>query len=365
VLSIAVLLPLVAGRLVPLLVRQRVLAWALVGFVLLPPIAAINFPNGGFIVGVVGPYMIGGVSLLCLAALREGAFQRWSEGVGFVALAFVLAGLARYGLEATSYYGRPRVHLGFSHPIQSSSALLVAAFYLARVTGKLPDRLGWLRRAARVAILVGSSILLVLVQSRNAFLLFCVIFLAAGYARVFRAPRARLALVVAILALFPAIMTFAYQVSREDPLWILLDFASSYRLTFYANTLADFLRGDWATMLFGPASIVRTRSEGAQGFAVADSVYLSILLNYGVVTLLSFYAFWLAVARRVARAPGTLAFGLLCGVSTYYLLDAQGVTPSNLLVFVLLARTARTAIAARAVPPPAGAEPVPTRPGGR
>jgi hypothetical protein len=344
VLSIALLLPLVAGRLPALFIRQRPVTWALLAFVLLPAVSAINHPSFGFIVGVVGPYMIGGVSLLCLAALRPRAFERWTEGVGIVAAGFVAVGLLQHGLEMTSYYGRPRAHLGFVHPIQTASAVLFAAYSLARLSAALPDSVRRLRRIATVAIWGGTVALLVLVSSRNALLLFCTILMAAAYSRLARGTFARLALVIVILALFPAIMAFAHEVSPQEPLWMLLNFVSSYRLTFYSAMVENFVRSDWATMLFGPTSVVRNRAAGAQGFAVADSVYLSILLNYGAVTLLAFYAFWLALARRLSRRNGAIAYGMLCGVSVYFLLDAQGATPSNILVFTLVAQAVRSSL---------------------
>lgn len=348
VLSVAVLLPFVWTRLRPSLGRERVLRAALVVFVVLPFLGVVNFPQPAFIVGTVGPFVVGGVSLLCLAGLRDDEFRYWLSGVGLAAAGFVGGGLLAYGLETTGFYGRPRVHLGFDHPTQSASALCAAALYVALVVANAASVPRVLRRAALVVLTCAVAYLLVLVSSRNTLLLVLVTLALAGWGRVARGALPRFVALTSILALFPGIMLFAARGNQLSPVWQIANTVSSFRLTIYHDMLERLAREDGYSLLFGPTYVVREVKAGTMGFAAIDSTYLTILLNYGVLTALAFYAFWLALGLRVCRRGRPLDFGVFCAISTYLLLDAQGVTPSNMLVFGLLAHSLRVALRHRA-----------------
>jgi O-antigen ligase len=304
---------------------------------------------------------VGGASLLCLGALRDDEFRHWLSGVGAAAVGFVAAGLARYGLETTMFYGRPRVHLGFDHPTQSASALCAAALYvgLAIANAKRTPRV--VRRIALAALTLGTAVLLAMISSRNTLLLVVAALAFAFYGRVARHTAPRLAVLVGILSLFPGVLYFAARGNSLSPVWRIADVVSSFRLTIYRNMLLDLGREDTFSLLFGPTHVMRQlREAGATGFAVVDSTYFTILLNYGVITTLAFYAFWLLVGFRLCRRGRPLDYGVFCAVSTYLLLDAQGVTPSNMLVFALLAHSLRMALRARIARPAVAAPAIAT-----
>ncbi|MBE3117167.1 MAG: hypothetical protein IMZ50_00240 [Candidatus Atribacteria bacterium] len=82
----------------------------------------------------------------------------------------------------------------------------------------------------------------------------------------------------------------------------------------------------------------------ARGFASSESVYFSLYVNYGLVTLVSFFVFLLALAKRLSQAHAPLAYGCLCAVTIFFAIDAQGVTPSNLAIFMVLAYVLREAL---------------------
>jgi O-antigen ligase len=344
VLSVGLILPVVAGRLPSMLARERVLRLAAVGFLVLPLLSVVNFPVVAHLVATVGPYVVGGGSLLCLAALRDAEFRAWLQGVGLAAAAFVAVGVARYGFEATTYYGRPRVHLGFVHPTQSASALCAAALFAATVLAATLRRRPVLRRTALTGLVVATGAMLVLVSSRNTFLLLCAMLLFAGYARAVRSPLGRFVAFASVVALFPAMMWFALRADVQSAAWQIANLLGSARFIIYRRLLAGLADEDAFSLLFGPTYVLRELKENATGFAAADSTYLTILLNYGVVTTLAFYAFWLLVGARLCRRGGAVAYGVFCSVSLYLLLDAQGVTPSNMLVFGMLAYSVRAAL---------------------
>jgi O-antigen ligase len=301
--------------------------------------------------------MVGGGSLLCLAALRDAEFRAWLQGVGLAAAAFVAVGVARYGLEATTYYGRPRVHLGFVHPTQSASALCAAALFGVTVLAAVLRRRPALRRVALTGLVVATGGLLVLVSSRNTFLLLCAALLFAGYARAVRSSAGRFVALATVVALFPAMMWFALRADVRSAAWQVANLVGSARFVIYRRLLTGLAREDAFSLLFGPTYVLRELKENATGFAAADSTYLTILLNYGVVTTLAFYAFWLLVGVRLCRRGGALEYGVFCAVSLYLLLDAQGVTPSNMLVFGMLAYSVRASLRRRPAAPAGGALP--------
>lgn len=347
VLSVSLLLPIVAGRLPRVLRHEGALRAALVAFVVLPLLSVVNFPDASHLVATVGPFLVGGTSLVCLAALRPAEFRRWLQGVGCAALGFVAVGLARYGLESTTYYGRPRVHLGFSHPTQTASALCAAALFVGTlIAARHGRRAGLVRRVALAALVVASGYVLVLVSSRNTFLLLCLSVLFTLTARVVRRPVPRFALLLALLALFPAIMFYAARGDIASPVWQIANVASSLRLVIYRDILLGFTREDTFSLLFGPTYTVRELKSTLSGFAASDSTYLTILLNYGAITTAAFYGFWITVGARLSARTASAPFGVFCAISVYLLLDAQGVTPSNVLVFALLAWCVRSALRA-------------------
>jgi hypothetical protein len=62
------------------------------------------------------------------------------------------------------------------------------------------------------------------------------------------------------------------------------------------------------------------------------------------VTLINFFMLLFIVAKRLSQRVTPLAYGSLCALSVFYAIDAQGVTSSNLMIFVLLAYILRSAM---------------------
>ncbi len=358
VLSVLLFLSLVWKRVLWLVLHESVLRLVLWVFVVAPLFSLLSYPNISFLIATVGPFIVGGLSLLCLCALRSKEFIAWVSGVGMMAAVFLGVGLSQYGLATTLYYGRARAYYGFIHPTQSAAVVLMTGIFVVLWIGQRFRKRTRMRRLLWLVTGVCAALLLFLASSRSTFLVILLLVLGAGYSVVAR--RAILKFLPAVILLLVPFVLFGIAVlgDTQGGLWNVLNQFSSSRFYAYNNLLSKMDQETLLSTLIGP-SVYSQMSSTARGFASSESAYFSLYVNYGLVTLVSFFAFLLALSKRLSQARASLAYGCLCGVTIFFAIDSQCVTPSNLAVFLLLAYCVRCALSS-SIPgkPPRSTAPV-------
>ena len=345
VLSVVLLLPLVWKKILRLIPKEHVLRLVLWVFIGAPMLSLLSFPRLDFLIATVGPFAIGGLSLICLSTLKADDFRSWTLGIGLVAIVFLGIGLARYGFEMPTFYGRPRAHFGFIHPTQSSSAVVVAGLFLVQWTDNTFRRQMWVKRLSIGILLIVIAFLLFLAMSRNTLLALFVVLISTGYAALIHRPAFRYGAFLVVLLMVSLIYGISFFGDSQDVLWIIVNEFSSGRLLGYLDLSVGLDQETVLSALIGPSVYLRQSYGGFTGFAAIDSVYLSMYLNYGLLTLASFFALILTLGWRLSHRRTPLAYGCLCAIIIFYALDAQGITASNLAVFLLLAYVVRNAMA--------------------
>jgi hypothetical protein len=345
VLSVALLLPFVWQRILLQIRRERILRMVLWVFIGAPALSLLSIPGSDYLVATFGPFAIGGMSLVCLSVLKADDFRAWTLGIGLVAIVFFGLGVARYGFEMPTFYGTPRAHFGFTHPTQSSSAVIVAGLFLVQWVSRIFRRRLWAKSLSVGMLIIVITFLLYLAMSRNTLLALLVILLTTGYAALVRRPAFRYGLFLIVLLMVCLVYNVSFLGNSQDVLWIIINEVSSGRLVAYRDLMAGLDQETAFSALIGPSVYLRNSAGGFTGFAATDSVYLSMYLNYGLVTLASFILLLLTLGRRLSHRRAPLAYGCLCALTIFYALDAQGITASNLAVFLLLAYAVRNAMA--------------------
>jgi len=339
VAGVLLIFPLVMGRVFSFLSGERILRLTLWVFAVAPATSLLFDPNMNFLIGTYGPFLAGGLALVCLSALDQEEFTAWVAGIGLAATVFLILGLNQYGLETTMFYGRPRSHIGFIHPTQTASVIFLAGLFSIQFARWFLKRRRWLLWSAMGGIAAGMVFLLVAADSRSTALITFLIVSCAIYARVVKQPLARLGLVLALL-LAPlvgyAIAAFG---DMQSELWIALNSFSSYRFIIYRELADTLSKASPLIALVGPP----LGSVGG-GFASAESTYMSVYLNFGLLTLASLFIFLFMLGWRLSKARRPLAYGCLCAAITFFAIDAQGITPSNLAIFLLLVYAVRNAL---------------------
>jgi hypothetical protein len=196
-----------------------------------------------------------------------------------------------------------------------------------------------------------SIFLLSAAQSRNLLLsilvgLWC-FGIARGCGRAFRFG------LFAFLLLVPiCLYAFVLLGSRNDPVWAFMDELASGRLGFFQTVLIANLDLSSGQGLFEAGNARLAALADYAGFAATDSVFLSFLINYGIFPFLAFVGMLLLLGDRLSKnAREAAPFGALCGLVLFFNLDAQGVTTSNLAIFIVFAYVVRTGILAHIIRP--------------
>lgn len=341
----AALVRLPRGRLsLPLV---RLLAVILV-LGLIPLLAGVLTANSLFLVSAVFPLTLSLITLVGIILLDEETLTHWVVGITAVTTLFLVLGMVTTQLAPTNYYGRPRVPLGFIHPIYTAS-VIIGALMLAYVT--LGERVRQMKRARRrvsAGCFVGAILLLLLAaQDRNQLLMVCIILFCLWLLPKVRRP-ARFS-IFALLLLVPVLLYLVVILgSSDNPVWAALDTLSSGRLGFFQRILIANLDLSDPRTLVEPSVTRLSAFSQLISFAATDSVYLSFLINYGLLSVVGLVGFLLFLGYRLSAYTETAgALSVLCGLVLFYGLDAPGLTTSNLILFILLAYTVRTAIALR------------------
>ena len=192
------------------------------------------------------------------AAMRSVLAHRRTQIVGFLALVALMPALvswATLGVDSlvTTYYGRPRLLLGYWHPKEAAASLAVPLLlYLIMQRRKLPD----------IALALLPAFFLV-VGSRNVAL---ALYLAIGvrfYPRL-----TRYAIVILLLG------TVAFVLAASDS-YDVFDELLSLRFSVWSEALGDLMQLNSTDLIGGDRLSI-------------DSYYVEILLSAGITGLLLF-----------------------------------------------------------------------------
>lgn len=308
-------------------------------FIIIPLLAWITMPTLPFGIATCGPVFITGSSLLILSSLDRREFLFFTLGVALSAGTYLFLGLRDYGLEPNSMYGRPRVAMGFYHPVQTSSAIVATGVGFLIATWNMPKVKSIYRLFGSIIILAVSFWLLDLADSRNmtmACVLSTVSFLIVRNRRLSKLSGALFVSAITFAPLFLA--TYSIFANATSNSFLLANRLSSERVSRFRSFISNFFDNPIHNALLGPSSKYAgfAISDG-KGFASIDSVYLSFLGNFGVIAALLLQVLMLLIGIELLRKYKPLSFGFWCGIGVYFLVDAQGLTPSNLIIFTAFA----------------------------
>jgi len=322
---------------------------ALLTLGVLPLMVGLIIADQTFVISAVFPLTVSLIVLVGVIFVEDRLLKQWILGICLAAVSFLIIGIVKTGLGMTSYFGRPRASLGFTHPVITASVIFCAGLFIALILlqANKPNRNTWMKYCA----IVLSSILFIglfwLAQSRNMMV---AILLGLLFARVISRHHfvIKFSGFVLILLLPSLLYLYSYFGSSNDLTWIYLDQLSSSRLTFYKEALISYFSQEWIQSLLIPSTYIHQQFSGLvgyRGFAANDSIYLSIMFNYGLFTLVMFLFLLLIVGWRLSiRKELALEFGAFCGVISYFSFAAEGLTTSNLAVFMVFAYTVKRGV---------------------
>lgn len=330
------------GRLPRFTLRLLGLVLAL-GFV--PLFAGLLSANFLFVISAVLPLTVSLISLVGIVLLDERDFREWVVGITGAATVMLIFGMVISHFEPTTYYGRPRILLGFVHPIHTASVILAAMAF------GLLTRFDWVQhpsprlRRFLLSCYGGAGLLLmVLAQSRNILLSLCVGSFCAWVGGKTRFA-GRFLIFLTLLFLPVSLYLFVLTGSERNPIWAAVNVLSSYRLGVLQSVLAQTVDLSDPKQLFEPSSARLTALSDYVGFASTDSVFQTFFFNYGLIALLSFFALLFVLGRKLSmKRTDIYPFGAICGIVLFFSLDAQGITTSNLILFTTFAYAVRAAV---------------------
>jgi hypothetical protein len=305
-------------------------------FSLLPSviIATILSSSIPFFVSTTIPVLFSILGVLVLTSMKYDEFYIWLKAVSFTSLFFLFVGIIKFGFIPTDYFGRPRVHFGFTHPVQTASVILsVFAPYTI-----FPNKLSVsFKRLLKIVLLI----FLFMAQSLNIFISVLLIFL---FSFLVEKKFNKYFIFLFSFFLFLTPYTIYFSNFLPDFYYNLIDIFTSGRLSFFSETLLVEINNDnFINMLFGPMYQVRQlylNGEILKGFSFVDSVFFSFLFSFGVLGFIYFVSFLFYLLFNSFNKHN-YSFQLLTGLIFFYSADSQGFTPNNLILFSILAYVIR------------------------
>lgn len=318
--------------------------------VICPLLTMFTFPQFDLAFYLATPVVTSGLILAAMSSLRQKEFQSWLTGFSLMAACFLVLGISRYGLELTYYYGRPRAHMGFIHPTQTSAVVVAASFALTLMQTRKFSSL-WFTKIALFFAGIAVFVLLLLANSRNTYI--GAIVVALGWLcirdittyRVLAKDSQRINLVSLLAAGFPfAIYMAIGLLNSSSPVFNSLNQLSSWRLGIFKSFISEMTRSNIFRLIFGPTDTTLERYEhGNRSLSVVESAYLSYTSNFGLLFAVSMFLALFFMFRSLLIRRQAFGFGALLGCSVFFLFDSQGLTVSNLSVFTLMAVAVRAA----------------------
>ncbi|WP_395616634.1 hypothetical protein [Aquirufa sp.] len=313
---------------------NRFLLLFIFSFLIIPIFITLIFNlNLGVIVYL--PVLVSFLGLIFLATLKPSEFYFWYFGTSFVSSIFLSVGLLKFGFDATTFYGRPRVHFGFIHPVQSSSIIISSFSFFILILHHSINSLKYINLFYFITYLC-FSVLLFLAQSSNLFIAFNISVLTFLLFKIFNSITIK-SLLLIVLLFVP--FSFFFFINLPVNLMEFLDDFSSGRILNYKELFFTNLNGeDFFSFLFGPTKFLRHLIDinDVTGFASRDSVFFSFFLAFGFFGLSSLVLFFFLIGILLIKY-NLSSFSVFCGVLFFFSADAQGLTPNNLLIYACLA----------------------------
>ena len=352
-LQLALLIPIVGLTLPKKLITSLFGFLFALTFFILPIVALLFYPNYAYFRYGILPVMFSGILLLVLSRLTHERFMSLLLGVGTFALGILLFNLMRKGLEIENYYTAKKfINLfGFVHPLTAGSACMAASFLSLFLAFKVRERrIHGLFGAALIMAVLLAVFFIYQVRSRNIILVTSTAIAAftafelLGFKPIF-------AKIIALVFCTIPLSFLVIGVLADDHLFAVLNGLSSGRMAFYLDTFQRVFNPVQPAYFFGPTYHEQFRFflGGSLNFATEDSGFLSYISLFGFCSGLVFIGFlWFGFHWAIySRAWGS--FAVLTGVTIGFTFDAQGFTPSNLILFLMFAYGLRPAL--RLLPP--------------
>lgn len=311
---------------------------AVVIFFVLPLINFTIVEHTDYLIYGCLPLVVGGLVLFSSVSLTRETLLALAFWVGFVALVLVAWSIVRFGVERHLFYGRPRAHFGFLHPVDSSCALVAAGFAFYRIVARLFRNIASLRVIAKVAVITTLIYFLNIAESRNLSLM---VFMAlATWWLVNLSSRRSLVPQMTFFAISVVVLFYLYAgalVDAENPFLKYIDRLTSYRIMMNRTYLGNFFGSFTWQRLFGEAiNFNLAPLHVRRTFSAVDSVALSLMSNFGALMMATFQI-WMLWTGWVAFKEGD---ALKCAAWVAFFVgiafDAQGLTTSNLLLFFMM-----------------------------
>lgn len=307
-------------------------------FVLFPAVAVIKARmNESEIAFGFLPLALSFFSALIVMVTPAKFWRQVMIGIGLLSLGLISLRLYNHGFELSTFYFRPRAHLGFNHPLVTSAAILSCLWCIYLVPPWSNAR--YVHAIFLLCALVVAGVGLMYADSRNSLLFLVAWALGSLFWVISKSfsPLLWKAVVFCTWLLVPAAISFlAWQWRPQASTdFIAANNVASGRL-FAAGQLIDlFISRSFS--LVGPSWV----EIDPNGFAVADSVFLSYWGHFGFVSIVLLLVFWLwlGIRLRGARFHSSLDYigaGAWFGLTGYFLFDGQGLTVSNLALFLPL-----------------------------
>lgn len=318
-------------------------------FLIFPIVAAWrdSFYVEGVLFGLL-PMITSFVFIWMVALGPENFWKHVLVGIGFIACGLVALRLARNGLEFSTYYLRPRAHLGFYHPTLTGAVILAIFWGIVAIVAS------WKSKMRQVVVLLPSLVMTVLgvlyADSRNS-LLFLVLWLIGVSLYFTRNVLGRFCVRFAtfILWLFVpisvALVQWAWTFKSESQ-FAMLSKLTSGRLYTSGKFVEGLASSGFSLLGSGWAY---THPHGIRGFALVDSTFLSYWGHFGFLAFACFLLLWLWLGMRIfsglqSTPMNVIGAGAWFGLTGYYLFDSQGLTVSNPALFLPFAWLVRVAL---------------------
>ncbi len=321
---------------------REILTDLILAMCVFPAVGIILSGKLSSVISSVIPLMISLLVIIGLSILEDEIFFLFVLGISFSSLLFLTDGIIFTGLESNLFYGRARSSLGFVHPLQTGAAILGSMMFTYLVSYYVLEIKKVKNKFTRLFVYFSLVILslfffylLWIADSKNTIIMIFIMFLCTLLCQT-NVVRSLLltSLGSAISMLYIVSMLKFYS---DD-----IDIFSSFRFSIYNQNLNQFfssISSDFLQLFIGLSS------QKSDGFASTESVYISFLLNYGLISFISFIKLLTSVGIKLCvNQTSILPFGCFCGILFFFTFDAQGINTSNLSVFLIFAYSIRVAL---------------------
>jgi hypothetical protein len=259
-------------------------------------------------------------------------------GIATAGFIFICLKLVSQGIEMSTHYSRSRALFGFRHPLDSASACLAI---LTGALASISTKRGIIARLFFAIIVILAIIGINLTGTRNILLYVAGTSLGGGVLLALRNRRLTRVLVFSLIGVIPLFVTSLFVLSDlgakvvdTNP-----DATNSiiHRLHAIKTIRSEInfkLQNNWGPSFqleYGPI---------ANGFSVYDSVYLNYWHHFGYFGFLLFNFSWIGLGLVLAykKPDNNLTYywcaGSWIGLSLFFTFDGQGLTISNLSLFL-------------------------------